>query len=143
MFSPWWHHPLSCASQETSGIEEAQKNRIIETLKLEKATKIIQSNHQPILTMPTKPCVSVPHLPFFCKHLQGGRLHHLPGQPVPMPHYSYSVHGLPLAQHWARFIQTIRIIKLCSSLKSYPWAHQQEVTTTMTIRGQRAMISPL
>jgi len=35
-------------------------HRIIESLRLEKTTKI-KSNHQPITTMPTKLCPSVPH----------------------------------------------------------------------------------
>jgi len=37
--------------------------------------------------MPTKPCPEVPHLHVF-KHLQGWRLHHIPGHPVPMPDHS-------------------------------------------------------
>jgi len=37
---------------------------IMESLRLEKTTKIIKSNHQPFPTMPTKPHPSVPHLLF-------------------------------------------------------------------------------
>jgi len=39
-------------------------NRIIESLRIEKITKIIQSNHQLIPTMLSKPHNSVQHLPF-------------------------------------------------------------------------------
>ena len=34
----------------------------IESLRLEKTSKIIKSNHQPITPMPAKPCPEVPHL---------------------------------------------------------------------------------
>jgi len=48
---------------------------------LEKTSKIIKSNHQPITTTPAKPCPEVPYLPVF-EHLQGWGLHYFPGQPV-------------------------------------------------------------
>jgi len=35
---------------------------IIESLRLEKISKIIKSNYQSNTTMPTKPCPKVPHL---------------------------------------------------------------------------------
>jgi len=38
---------------------------IIESLRLEKTSKIIKSNHQPNTTMPAKPCPEVPHLHVF------------------------------------------------------------------------------
>ena len=59
--------------------------RITELLRLAKITKITQSNHQPIPTMPT---AHVPqcHIHTALEHLQGRGLHHLPGQPVPLPH---------------------------------------------------------
>ena len=38
---------------------------IIESLRLEKTSKIIRSNHQPNTTMPTKPSPEVPHLYLF------------------------------------------------------------------------------
>ena len=40
-------------------------HRIIESLTLEKTSKIIKSNHQPITTTPTKPSPEVPHLHVF------------------------------------------------------------------------------
>ena len=49
---------------------------------------IIQSNHQPIPTVPTNHGPQC-HICPFPVHLQGQWLHHLPGQPVPMPHHSY------------------------------------------------------
>jgi len=36
--------------------------RILESLRLEKTSKIIKSNHQPNTTMPAKPCPEVQHL---------------------------------------------------------------------------------
>ena len=36
-------------------------HRIIESLRLEKASKVNMSNHHPNTTMPTKPCPEVPH----------------------------------------------------------------------------------
>jgi len=50
-----------------------QKHRIIESLRLEKTSKIIKSKttkHQPNTTMPAKPYPEVPHLLNFY-HLQG------------------------------------------------------------------------
>jgi len=38
---------------------------IIESLRLEKTSKIIRSNCQPNTTMPDKPCPEVPHLHVF------------------------------------------------------------------------------
>jgi len=38
---------------------------IIESLRLEKTSKIIKSSHQPNTTMPTKPYPEVPHLHIF------------------------------------------------------------------------------
>ena len=43
-------------------LRKAANHRIIEPLKLEKTSKIIQYNHQPIPIMPTEPQPSVPHL---------------------------------------------------------------------------------
>jgi len=62
--------------------------RVIRSLKLGKSAKIIQSNRQPIPTMPTH---HVPqcHIHMVLEHLQGQWLHHLPGQPVPVPHHSF------------------------------------------------------
>ena len=56
-------------------------HRIIESLRLEKTSKIIKSSCQPNTTMPTKPCPEC-HIHTFFEHLQGWGLHHLPGQPV-------------------------------------------------------------
>jgi len=42
---------------------------IIESLRLEKNSKIIRSNRQPITTMTAKPCPKVPYLHVF-EHLQ-------------------------------------------------------------------------
>jgi len=46
-------------------------HRIIEPLRLEKTSKIINSNQQPIATMPAKPCPELPHLHIFFEHFQG------------------------------------------------------------------------
>ena len=40
-------------------------HRIIELLRLEKTSKIIKSNCQPITNVPAKPCPEVPHLHIF------------------------------------------------------------------------------
>jgi len=39
--------------------------RIVESLMLEKTSKIIKSNCKPNTTMPAKPCPEVPHLHVF------------------------------------------------------------------------------
>jgi len=38
---------------------------VIASLRLEKTSKIIKSNHQPNTTMPAKPCPEVPYLHIF------------------------------------------------------------------------------
>jgi len=44
---------------------EEQGERVIESLRLEKTSKIIKSNRHPNTTMPAKPCPEVPHLHVF------------------------------------------------------------------------------
>ena len=46
--------------------------RIIESLRLEKASKIMKSNHQPNTTMPTKPCPKVSRLTWFSNTSRDG-----------------------------------------------------------------------
>ena len=43
----------------------AENRGITESLKLEKTSEIIRSNHQPNTTVPAKPCPEVPHLHVF------------------------------------------------------------------------------
>ena len=46
----------------TSPQRSLHNHGIIESLRLEKTSKIIKSNHPPNTTMPAKPCPKVPHL---------------------------------------------------------------------------------
>jgi len=71
--------------------------QIIESLRLEKTTENIQSNHQPIPTMLTN---QVPqcYISMFPEHLQGRWLHHLSEQPVPVPHHYFSEGMFPNIQ---------------------------------------------
>jgi len=48
------------------------KGRIIESLWLEKISKIMKSNHQPNTTMPTKQCPEVPYLHVFLNTSRDG-----------------------------------------------------------------------
>jgi len=63
-------------------------HRITESLRFKKISEIIQ----PAISSPP-PCLlnHVPqcHISTFLKNLQGQWLHHLPGQPMPMVHYSF------------------------------------------------------
>ena len=68
-----------------------QNHRSVESLRLEKTTKIIQFNHQPI-TILTNNHVPQCHIYMVLECLQGQWLHRLPGQPVPLPHHSFSSH---------------------------------------------------
>ena len=74
--------------------DHTANHRIKESLRLEKTSKIIRSNHQP-----TPPCLlnHIPkcHIYTFFEHLQGWWLHHCPGQPVPMPDHSLSKEIFP------------------------------------------------
>jgi len=45
--------------------KQSHNHRIIESLKLEKTSKIIKSNYQPNTTMPAKLCPEVPYLHVF------------------------------------------------------------------------------
>jgi len=60
------------------------KLRIIESFRLEKTSKTTQSNHWPIPSMPTN-YIPQCHIHTIPEQLQGRGLHHLPGQPVPLP----------------------------------------------------------
>lgn len=60
-------------------------HKITASLRLEMTTKVTQSNHHPITTIPTKSCPSVPHS-HILENLTGCQLYHFPGQPVPIPH---------------------------------------------------------
>ena len=62
-------------------------HRITEPLRLEKNSKMIQSNHQPMLTMPTKPHPSAPHL-----HIPWTP----PGTVTPPPPWAVSSNTSPL-----------------------------------------------
>ena len=63
-------------------------HRIVETLRLDKTSKITKSIHLPMPNMPTE---HVPqcHISTFLEYLQGWWLHHFPGQPIPVPHHSF------------------------------------------------------
>jgi len=69
------------------GKQDFMKLIIIETLQLEKSTKITKSNPKPSMLCPPN---HVPqcHINSFLEHLQGQWLRHFPGQSVPLPHYS-------------------------------------------------------
>jgi len=57
---------LGCrVTQPESCLLVSRDHRIVESLRLEKTSKIIKSNHQPNTTMPAKPCPEVPHLHVF------------------------------------------------------------------------------
>ena len=62
-------------------------HRVKEPLRLEKTSKFIQPNQQPITPCPL-PMAPQCHIHTAPEHLQGQWLHHLPGQPVPLPHCS-------------------------------------------------------
>ena len=47
-----------------------QDHRIMESLRSEKTSEIIKSHHQPMPTVPTKPCHSMQRLPYL-ERLQG------------------------------------------------------------------------
>jgi len=64
-------------------------HRITESLRLEKTSKIIKSNHQPITTCLLNR-IPVCHIYTFFEHLQGWWLHHFPGQPNLTPDHSFS-----------------------------------------------------
>ena len=83
-------------------------HRIIESLRMKKTAKIIQSNHQPIPTMASD-CVPQCHINTFLEQLQGLWLHHFPGQPVPMPCIVTSP-VLPLFLYYSVLILSIYLL---------------------------------
>ena len=70
--------------------------RITESPRLEKTSKITQSNHSPptsispLSHIPLCICIST-----FLEHLQGWWLHHLHGQPIPVPDHSFKEENSP------------------------------------------------
>ena len=71
----------SNTSKEPSGPWTAVIRRIIESLRLEKTSKIITSHHQPITTMPAKPLPEVPHPQVFLNTSRDGDFTTSPGSP--------------------------------------------------------------
>jgi len=69
----------------------------VESLRLEKTSKITKSNHQAITTIPTKRCPQMPHLHGFEPRQVWG-LPHYPGQPGPMPDHSLTKEIFPNIQ---------------------------------------------
>ena len=67
-------------------LEDEFRYRIIEPLGLEKTTKAIQSNHQPIPTVPTDTSLSATSARFLNTSKDGDSTP--PWQSVPMPHHS-------------------------------------------------------
>jgi len=65
-------------------------HRITESLRLEKSSTIIQSNHPPTINVAHQTISLSTTSALFLKHVQGGWHHHLPGQPVPMPLHSFA-----------------------------------------------------
>ena len=60
-----WNWPLSPTRGFSGFLSETSRNRIIESVRFEKTSKVIKSNRQPNTTMPAKPCPKVPHLHVF------------------------------------------------------------------------------
>ena len=56
---------ISCRAQGGTKCSPSCFHKILESLTLENTSKIIKSNHQPITTMPAKPCPEVPCLHVF------------------------------------------------------------------------------
>jgi len=90
----WGHYT------DKNWIIEAKNHRIIESPRVEKTSKIIQSNHPP--TTNISPLNNVPQYNIYMLlvHFQGWWLHHLPGQPLPVPDHSFSKESFPNIQPW-------------------------------------------
>ena len=86
--------------------------RIIESLRLEKTSKIIQPNHQPIPTMPLSHFPQC-HIHTVLEHLQGWWLYHLSGQPVPMYYQSFGEEIFPNIQPEPPLVQLKAITSYC------------------------------
>jgi len=81
--SPTLHQSLGAQQQ-------SQSHRIIESLRLERAPRSLSPT---VIPPPPCPLTHIPqcHIYPALEHLQGWWLHHLHGQPVPLPHCSFSV----------------------------------------------------
>jgi len=115
--------------------------RITESLRLEKTTKIIQSNHQPITTMHTKLCHSVA-----CHHVASvlfyEDLHHPPGQTVPIPHHSFWEEILPHIQPEPSLVQLKAITSHCITNYLGKEANSHLVTTSFQVALESDKVSP-
>ena len=77
----------------------SQNCRIVESLRLEKTSKIVKSNHQPDTTVPAKPCPEVPYLHIFWTP---------PGMMTPPPPWAACckcLHSNKKALYWVRKVE--------------------------------------
>jgi len=96
----WWQDLLSTPGYEGSHLPAmCKKNyRIIESPRLEKTSKIIQSNHAPTTNISLLNHVPQCHISTALNHLQEWWPHHLPGQPMSKADCSFGEEIVPNTQ---------------------------------------------
>jgi len=60
--------------------------------------KAIKDQWDHLVQLWTRPIMPMCHISMFLEHLQGRWLHHLPGQPAPMPHHYFQEEIFPVIQ---------------------------------------------
>ncbi|KAK4815156.1 hypothetical protein QYF61_017597 [Mycteria americana] len=92
------HSLIQCSTAANDGLSQQNDHRIIESFKLEKT--LISLSPTINLAQPSPPLSHVPkhHVYTSFKYLQGWRLNHFPGQPVPMLDHPFSEVKFPHIQ---------------------------------------------
>ena len=83
------------------------------------------------------------HIYPFLEHLHGRRLYHLPGQPVPMPHYSFWEEIFPEIQP-EPLLEQLKAITSCSIYKIFNLTckHSERKIHHLSSQGHRAEEGP-
>ena len=112
--APLIHFVLGKRSQ-CGLLGKAHGAEAIESLRLEKTSKIIRSNRQPIITMPSKPCPEEPYLHVFWT---------LPGMVTPPLPWAACSNALQLFQYrtfsWCNLRPCLCLLESFSSLGTKP-----------------------
>ena len=131
----WCFHFLcsSCEKQPLTG----PCCHIIESLRLEKTSKIVRFNHQTIPTMPTD-CVPQGHVSTGLEHLQERWVHHLPGQPVPQ--HSFWEQISPNMQ--PETVASVVVSSVINRETQSPTLNSVSILENMVGTSQRAVVLP-
>lgn len=115
----------------------SQQN-ITESIRLEKASEIIESNLWQNITASTRPWHWVPH-PAFLRTPQGRRLRHLPALSVPVSNHPFYKEILPNTQTKPPLAQLETVSSCPVRIQFFPFGHGRYGNTLVSELPQRSL----